>query len=176
MREGRNVQGVVWPGVLVHHMWCLRAGARGTIDRMGENRTPKRVLEKRGSWRAKIRGDEPAMPPGACRNPADLPVKPGVIAADIMRYLSGMGLLAACDEGIVARYAWIESRARKTARWLEKYPDHENFSDREARLIKLSAEARQLEKVLGLGAAHRANLSGQPSNELDGIAALMQSA
>jgi len=142
---------------------------------MGEktDKTSKKILKLRGSWRAKNRGEEPDPEDRKARLPSELPVDVDQIAEQVRQDIESMGLLAGCDESTINSLAWIEYRIRKTCQWLENYPEHENFDKREGRLVKLSGEARQLRKVLGLGPSYRANLATEKPEKEDELEQLL---
>lgn len=126
----------------------------------GPAQTPREILKRRGSPLAKGRQGTPEVPPGIPRPPSALPLDQDDIHGDICEALALMGLLSRADEAIVGRLANLLSRFRKTAKWLEKYEGHENYNARASNLVRLSSEARQCEKALGLAPAFRSGLSG----------------
>lgn len=70
----------------------------------GRPKTPTKVLEHRGSWRAKLRVVEPAAPPGLPRRP-DWEPGPALECWDwLVAQLDAMGLLSSADQRVMERY------------------------------------------------------------------------
>lgn len=74
------------------------------MGKRGPKRTPTRVLQGRGSWRAKSRGPEPTVPEGIPDMPIGLRADAVGIWKDVTAQIEEMGLLGRCDGQSIARY------------------------------------------------------------------------
>lgn len=123
---------------------------------MGVPRTPTAQLAARGSWRGKVRDDEP-QPPIVTEIDPPSSLK-GRRARKIWRELAP--LLVATGVLSVADLAGFERYCRLFAAWEEAMTAVEEEANREniLALTKLDDMVRRLEKGYGLTPAHRASI------------------
>ena len=142
------------------------------MGRRGPPKTPTTILAARGSWRAKVRSEEPH--PECVR-----PVCPQWLTAEarkiwqlIVPLLAEMKLLGAIDRQALARYCTIYTMWRAAAEIIEtlgptapaydKDGNEIGYQDRPevARMIRLGDQLTRLEGRYGMTPSDRANLAG----------------
>lgn len=136
----------------------------------GPQPTPTAILEKRGSWRAKINPDEP-MPSKST------PVAPDFVTDSALTLwnetvfeLEAMGVLTQADKNLLARYCvlydrWIQAERKIKARGMV-YPvkgqDGNIIAVKEFPEVRiasnLSSQLLQMEREFGLSPASRTRI------------------
>lgn len=128
-------------------------------------RTPRDVLNLRGSWRGKAREDEPQPQRGK-------PVKPDWLKGEasdtwdiLVGLLDDMGVLTVADGQIVSRYADLFARWRECCRVLVGMANHTTDGGmvrprpESVLYAKLIDALRKLEAEMGLTPSARSKLS-----------------
>lgn len=148
------------------------------MGRRGPAPTPSTVLKKRGSWRAKAGGEEPAPPP---IDQSDLRPPPTLEAGSESRkhwkrlapMLAGMGVFTKAERQILERYCVYLVRWTEAERFLAQngmvYPVKDGngkvkcFQEFPQGAIsrQLAVELRRIEQELGLTPSARTRLKAQ---------------
>lgn len=94
---------------------------------MGRHRTPTKILEQHGSWRAKLRTNEPKVDPGLPEPPDEMTAQAKTIWRQVLKRLSEVpGLVTRIDGATLARYCEMHVRwwkaNKKLAELGEWYP------------------------------------------------------
>lgn len=90
------------------------------MGQRGPTPTPKKILEARGSWRAKLNPNEPTPERGKPNPPKSLPAKCRSVWDQICELLDGMGLLSKTDGYQLERYATYFVRWRECEEFIAK--------------------------------------------------------
>lgn len=150
----RNVLGLgLTANVLAFH--ALRGfpvGARGPAP------TPTKVLEARGSWRAKLNSKEPRPEPGSPTCPKELGDAEKKVWKALCRILADMGLASKADGAMIERYCRFFVRWRKCEEFIAKngmtYPvkcpgDRNGGPPKSGYVGELRVEGRPIEYLIG---------------------------
>ncbi len=138
----------------------------------GPPRTPTKILEGRGSWRAKKRRGEVRPPAGRPIQPAGLAPAGRTIWKNLLAMLEQAGLLAQIDGYLLERYVRLYLRWRDAERRLAREGQVLDFQTREGVLVRrrnpltsisreLHAELLKVERQFGMSPAARAGLDVQ---------------
>jgi len=125
---------------------------------MGLSKTPTAKLANRGSWRAKVRKNEPVYDTDIDPTPPDgLDVNGEAIWNRIFPMISNQGVLTCADLAALERYCryWQEWKAMTAAGCL-----HE--------MVKLEGVMLKLEQQFGLTPASRPNIKSNKQENMDG--------
>ena len=118
----------------------------------GPRPTPTKILKNRGSWRAGLRGGEPAPDPATPKKPPFVKGKAALYWRRTVALLEGMGVLTAIDGTALAIYCVY------LAKWVDeitKGPDKDQFLSDQKMYLK---EIHHGEKSFGLTPADRAGI------------------
>jgi P27 family predicted phage terminase small subunit len=149
------------------------------MPKPGPRPTPTRILQLRGSWRAKRNRDEP-------QPRVEKPVAPPWLSEDAKKVfehyaerLHAAGVLTVADEGVLARYADLTAQYQRCAEFIGKHGDVHVTRGRpgpngeegrptgiqvfpQAKLkLALASVLLQLERELGLTPAARTGLQAE---------------
>ena len=145
----------------------------------GPARTPTKILEMRGSWRAKARAGEPKPERMRPRCPRWLSAAAKRAWRRLMPQLEQMGILGRCDREALARYCMMWAKWREVEIWLMEhgdcYPERDGSGEvvglkeypQVARAIRLSEHLLRLEKQFGLTPAARAGMAQEKQNPFE---------
>ncbi len=132
--------------------------------------TPTRILQMRGSWRGKLRRNEPKPERKSPHCPAWLRKEAKRAWKEITPQLEAMGVLGRCDRSALARYCQTLAKWREAEEFLMEhgsvYPvksaDGSIVEIREypqvGRAIRLAEQLLRLEKQFGLTPSARAGM------------------
>lgn len=123
------------------------------VGTRGPSKTPTKVLEMRGSWRADTRMDEPQPNTERPTCPAWLPAQAKSIWRVLIPQIEYMGILGTCDRIALARYCKL------VCRWREA--EDEGDVDKS---IRVSIHLLKLEREFGLTPSARAGLAKPKEN------------
>ncbi len=90
-----------------------------TVGRRGPAPTPTKILETRGSWRAKIRSGEPRPEMGKPRCPKRLTKEQRAIWVRVCKLLDDMGILTIVDGQQLERYCVYYCRWRACEKFID---------------------------------------------------------
>ena len=124
----------------------------------GPSKTPTAILEKRGSWRAKVRNGEPVANVG-CEPPSWLNGEALRAWHELEPRLRNMGVVSDIDWRILARYCtyWVL--------WLKELSKDGRF---ETDMERYANQLTKMERELGLTPSARASLSvNEPNKQKD---------
>ena len=141
---------------------------------MGRYKTPTRILEARGSWRAKVREDEPEAV-GRPSAPEYLTDSALVVWDQLLPRLEAMGVAGEADTNSLAIYVTLFARWRECEDWIA---ENGSFSADGREYVQVARSGRLADQLIKLGqqygmtASARASLAvdTRSSKELDGIA------
>lgn len=137
----------------------------------GPARTPTRLLDLRGSWRAKLRKDEPQPDRSRPQCPRWLRTEAKRAWKRLVPQLEAMGVLARCDRNALARYCQTFAKWRECEEWLMQngsvFPIKDGSGQpvglgefpQVARAMRLGEQLLRLEKQFGLTPSARAGLA-----------------
>ena len=91
------------------------------MSKPGPPPTPTEKLQRRGSWRAKTRPEEPRPKAARPRAPAWLSKDAKAVFQAVVRQLYAEGMVARTDENALARYADLFVQYRQASEFLAKY-------------------------------------------------------
>lgn len=139
------------------------------MGKRGPKPTPTRILQGRGSWRAKSRGPEPTVPEGVPEIPPGLREDAAEVWETVTAQLQEMGILGRCDGNALERYCNAIMKYRECEEILEKEGvTYERYNLNGDVLVKerpevkiaakLSEECRKLENAFGLNPSARTGL------------------
>ena len=146
------------------------------MGRRGPQKTPTAILDRRGSWRAKARKNEPKPKSGRPRWPKQLK---GMAQAEaewnrILPLLEAMGVLATADRALLVAYcvAWqnfceaasdvqLSGPTSRTSNG--NLVTNPNFSA----LCKCADQMQRLGREFGLSPASRAGVTATDRNDVD---------
>ena len=143
------------------------------MGRRGIPRTPTKILEMRGSWRAKRRTQEPTPPPASPTPPEWLDRAAKRLWRVWWKRLDACGILTQADEMSFARYVQTLARYIELQKWWNKhgavYPRRGEDGEIKAfvvfpqacLLLKLSDDLLRLESAFGMTPASRAMVQKQ---------------
>jgi len=146
------------------------------MGRRGPAKTPTKVLELRGSWRAHRRRGEPEPDRSRPRCPAWLHREAKRAWRELIPRLEEMNVLARCDRNALARYCQLLALWRQANEWIMQhgdiYPDKDSRGrivgtkeyPQVARAVRLSGELLRLEREFGLTPSARAGLATERSD------------
>jgi len=148
------------------------------MGRRGPQKTPTAILERRGSWRAKARKNEPKPKSGRPVWPADLRGKPYAVAQRewrrIVPILEAMGTLATADRSVLVDYclSWQQfcQATREAAHGgLTTMTDKGNLVLNPAfsALMKLRGHLLKAAREFGLSPASRAGVTVTDKDDVD---------
>lgn len=146
------------------------------MGRRGPPPTPTKVLDRRGSWRGKVRGPEPTAPPGRPSCPACLTAGAKYAWRQLIAQLEAMGTLTVVDGHALARYCQMWDQWSRYQRRLAKEGDVVEVEDSAGNTVlrlrpevgearRLSAELLRIEREHGLTPAARASLAVASNRE-----------
>lgn len=123
----------------------------------GRKKTPTAILEKRGSWRAKTRVDEPVYEiAGDLTMPKILKADGKAIWQKILPMVIGQGVLTQADLAAFTRYCFYWQTWQELARNPER-----NIND----LVKVEGIVLKLETQFGLTPASRPNVKSEKRDD-----------
>ena len=150
------------------------------MGKRGPAKTPTAILEKRGSWLAKTRTDEPQFEDGIPECPDWLrPEAKEAWERLIPRLAAVPGLLKAVDENALSRYCQTWAKWRECENFLAKHADTYTIKGRNDKVtgvaqhpqvntaIKLDAALFAMEKQFGMTASARAGLTVSDAAPID---------
>lgn len=148
----------------------------------GPSPTPTATLNRRGSWRASTRKNEPKLE-------CELPECPDWISDDarlvwdeVCYALKMMGIITRADINMIARYCDAFVRYHKAREFLAKYGDVQPIKDEKGNLKmfqqfpqvaiyhKMSLMLLRMEQEMGLTPASRSRVSAMEQKEVDPLA------
>ena len=148
------------------------------MGQRGPARTPTSILKLRGSWRAKMRGDEPAPDQRAPECPEWLSAEERAVWERVTALLAEMRLLTVADGAQLERYCRYSVRWRQCERIMAKFTTDDmlvgGLTNEGMRPVirnawteshRLAAELRRIEAQFGLTPAARASLNVIPKPE-----------
>lgn len=155
------------------------------MGRRGPPKTPTKLLEARGSWRAKGRKKEPRAESARPRRPAWLSPAARRIWDRLLPVLDELGVLAVADVDVLARYVTLLGRWLEVARDLNRSGLTQEVEIRGSRVVVARPEVKlelqysrdllRIEREFGLSPAARAALTlGERDDADDPISALIQ--
>ena len=129
----------------------------------GPSKTPSAILERRGSWRAKIRPLEPQPELGIPPCPTFLKGPAKRVWNELTRDLLAMGILTELDGTALARYCALWTRWETLAVFAERSPrrrdnsidDQKMLDECERAMMRLSDHLLKLERQFGMTPASR---------------------
>lgn len=128
------------------------------MGKRGPPPTPTHILKVRGSWRAKIRGDEPAPPPGRPVPPEKFPAACRAIWETLTAQLEAMQLLCPSDGWQLERYCRLFVRWRRCESVIDVLGFKNAIAEsKESR--RLDMALKQIEKNFCLTPADRARMA-----------------
>ena len=137
----------------------------------GPAKTPTRILQMRGSWRARARRDEPKPESGRPRCPRWLGSRARRKWREVVPHLASMRVLAKCDRNALARYCQLMAMWQEAQDWLRKHGTVYPEKDAKGRtvgireypqvgtVLRIGEQLLRLEKVFGLTPSARAGLA-----------------
>ena len=140
------------------------------MDKRGPQKTPTAVLKMRGSWRAKIRPDEPQSEPGAPRCPAWMGTDAKHVWRQVVPLLEEMGVLSKINSNTLARYCSIWVRWKKADAFLREHGEVYPVKDDEGQVksftewpqvgiaSRLGTELLKIEQNFGMTPSSRAGI------------------
>lgn len=143
----------------------------------GPPKTPSKVLEMRGSWRAKTRTGEPKPASNALTCPAYLDDDGKKLWRTLTRQLKGMGIIGSVDAQALGRYCQLHTRWLAAEAEIKKSgsiaptlnADGEVTGWRVAAAVKIAGDLAdkllRLEMNYGMTASARASLSVAPDKK-----------
>ena len=158
------------------------------MGKRGPAPTPTKILENRGSWRAKARKGEPQPELGAPECPLWLGDDAKAIWEAVAKQLGPMGVLTKADENALARYCELWVRWKQAAAFLrergevyaikEDVPDGKGGTTERMKCMqqwpqvsivnKLGDQLHRLEQQFGMTPAARANIHvAKPDGQAD---------
>ena len=141
--------------------------------RRGPAPTPTKILELRGSKKAKSRPNEPKPDRGRPRCPAWLKGNAKSEWKKLVEMTDRMGILTKVDGNALARYCRLWQRWRKAEDFIEEHGDQYPVKDNKGRTVGfrifpsakvasiLCVELRRLECEFGLTPASRTRISSE---------------
>lgn len=145
------------------------------MSRRGPPPTPTKILEGRGSWRAKARakeGTEPQPDKGMPRRPAWVDGIAKTKWDNLTEMLDRMGILTKIDGGALARYCVLWQRWLIAEKFLKTYGHQYEMENKDGETTYhaypelkaaavLFAELRRLEQEFGLTPAARTRITAE---------------
>ena len=133
----------------------------GIMGQRGPSRTPTKILQLRGSWRAKTRQNEPYSKPRSLSCPQWLSPAAKRIWRVLAPRLAHLGLLTTCDEHALGRYCelwvcWLWCRKELYDGLQASAPEG---AERIKALLTVTDRLLRLEREFGLTPAARASLA-----------------
>lgn len=133
----------------------------------GRHKTPTKILELRGSWRAKQRMNEPHGIKGIPEPPEFLSDEEKTIWNYVTKILDDIGIIENVDRNMIARYAVTYNRWLKALEMSRKYEDvrldpktHRPMEMPHAKLMaRLEHTLIMIEREFGMSPTARARLS-----------------
>ncbi len=136
----------------------------------GRTPTPTQVLKLRGSWRAKLRKDEPQPPTGIPQAPTYLDAEQKKVWRRLAKQLDALGIMTKIDGEALGRYVRTWSRWDKAEQFIAEhglvYPKRDD-DDKVVAFVeypqvgiadRAAAQLLRLEQAFGLHPAARARL------------------
>jgi P27 family predicted phage terminase small subunit len=139
---------------------------------------PTKLLEKRGSKRAKLNKFEPKIEPGEAECPEWLSEDAKAKWAEVAPMLTNAGILTKADAGTLSRYCDSYGKWLRCAKFIEENGDMYQLRDEKGRFRcfmafpqvsqyhKLSDNLTRMEQSLGLSPSGRARLVALKPNGL----------
>jgi P27 family predicted phage terminase small subunit len=133
-------------------------------------KTPTKILEMRGSWRAKTRTNEPQAPPLKPKAPVWLDAEGKRLWRIWWKRLDACGILTTVDEIAFARYCQILARWIKMERFMQEHGEVYPIRDSSGKVtsmaifpqvglyLRLSDQLIRMEQAFGLTPASRASV------------------
>lgn len=140
------------------------------MGKRGPTPVPTKILELRGSWRAKLNKNEPKPEQGKPICPSWLSPEAKRIWREAVRILSAMGVLTKADRFVLIRYCDAFARWMSAAEYLSKYGDVYAVKDKDGKVksaeewpqsriyMRLSVLLTKIEDRLGLSPAARTRI------------------
>ena len=148
------------------------------MGKRGPQKTPTKILEMNGSWRAGRRQDEPQPQYGRPECPGWFSDEEKEIWNRVAGQLEKMDLLATCDASALERYVRTYIKWRDCETFLKKHGFVHVAKTKDGKMmdmksfphvgisLKLGAELLRLEREFGLTPSARANMAiERPSDE-----------
>ena len=116
----------------------------------GPKKTPTKILKNRGSWRAGLRGGEPAPDPSKPAKPVWVKRGQGLVYWNrVVKLLSEMGVLTAADGFALGMYCvYLQLWVKEMESAIRSEPDLQRYAN----------QVHKGEKAFGLTPADRAGL------------------
>ena len=136
--------------------------------------TPTAILKARGSWRAKLRPDEPLFRPSAPQLPDWLPANAVAEWDKLVPKLLALGVLAEVDVGMLAAYCLTAALVVDLTQQIGAAKSVAKIAKLQRRRQETIAEQIKLAQQFGLSPSARTRVKGTKPHDADPLEAFLQ--